>query len=94
MVSAIVLSPTIEASQEPEVGSAQRVVVARARLDVTQPYSIVSNTLVLSIQILSSRGALGRCYSSRVYMRKLHQALLLIHSMFARLGTDYGVRNQ
>ena len=31
MVDAIVLSPTDEASQESVVGSAQRVVVARAR---------------------------------------------------------------
>ena len=31
MVGAIVLSPTDAASQEPVVGSAQRVVVARAR---------------------------------------------------------------
>ena len=31
MVDAIVLSPTDAASQEPAVGSAQRVLVARAR---------------------------------------------------------------
>ena len=44
-------------------------------LHVTQPYSIVSSTSALSIRILSSRGALGRSYSSRVYFRKLHNAL-------------------
>ena len=33
---------------------------------MTQPYSIVSSTSALRIQILSSRGALGRSYSSRV----------------------------
>ena len=44
-------------------------------LHVTQPYSIVSSTSALSIRILSSRGALGRSYSSRVYFRKLHHAL-------------------
>ena len=76
MVGAIVLSPTASdaASQEPVVGSAQRFVVARG-LHVMQPYSIVSNTSALSIQILSSRGALGRSYSSRVYFGKLHHAL-------------------
>ena len=67
MVGAVVLSPTDAASQEPVVGAAQRVVVARAWAQrVTQPYSIVSSTSALSIQILSSRGALGRLYSSRV----------------------------
>ena len=34
-------------------------------LHVTQPYSIVSSTSAFSIRILSSRGALGRSYSSR-----------------------------
>ena len=73
MVGAIVLSPTDAASQEPVVGSAQRVVVARARasrdqvLDslhrlAKQPYSIVPSTSALNIQILSSRGALGLIY--------------------------------
>ena len=42
---------------------------------MTQPYSIVSSTSARSIRILSSRGALGRSYSSRVYFRKLHHAL-------------------
>ena len=39
-------------------------------------YSIVSSTSTLSIiRVLSSRGALGRSYNSRVYFRKLHHAL-------------------
>ena len=42
---------------------------------MTQPYSLVSSTSALSIRILSSRGALGRSYSSRLYFRKLHHAL-------------------
>ena len=43
---------------------------------MTQPYSIASSTSALSIlRILSSRAALGRSYSSRVYFRKLHHAL-------------------
>ena len=42
---------------------------------MTQPYSIVSSTSALSIRIWSSRGALGRSYSSRVYFQKLHHAL-------------------
>ena len=43
---------------------------------MTQPYSItVSSTSALSNQILSSRGALGRSYTVRVYFRKLHHAL-------------------
>ena len=42
---------------------------------MTQPYSIVSSTSALSIRILSSRGALGRSYGSRVYFRKPHHAL-------------------
>ena len=47
---------------------------------MTQPYIIVSSTSALSIQILSSRGALGRSYSSRVYFRKLHHALRMRRS--------------
>ena len=34
---------------------------------MTQPYSIVSSTSAFSIRILSSRGGLGRSYSSRQY---------------------------
>ena len=47
---------------------------------MTQPYSTVSSTSALSIRILSSRGALGRSYSSRVYFRKLHHALRMRRS--------------
>ena len=42
---------------------------------MTQPYSIVSSTPSLSIRILSSKGALDRSYSLRIYLRKLHHAL-------------------
>ena len=38
-------------------------------------YSLVSSNSALSIRILSSRGALGRSYRSRVYFRKLHHTL-------------------
>ena len=44
-------------------------------IPVRQPYIIVSSTSALNIRSLSSRGALGRSYSSRVYFRKLHHAL-------------------
>ena len=81
MVDAIVLPPTDAASQEPVVGSAQHVVVARGGFHVTQPYSIVSCTSALSIRMLSSRGALGRSCSSRVYFRKLHHALRMRRSI-------------
>ena len=50
------------------------------RLHVTQPYSIISSTSALSIRILSSRGALGRSYSSRMYFRRLHHALRMCRS--------------
>ena len=49
-------------------------------LHVTQPYIFVSSTSALDIRILSSRGALGRSYSSRVYFRKLHHALRMCRS--------------
>ena len=49
-------------------------------LYVTQSHSIVSSTSALSIQILISRGALGRSYSSRVFCRKLHRALRMHRS--------------
>ena len=71
MVGAIVLSPTDAASQEPVMGSAQCVVVARAR---TQRDAAVQHYL------LSSGGALGRSYSLRVYFRKLHHALRMRRS--------------
>ena len=81
MAGAIVLSPTDAASQEPVVvGSAQRVVVARARAPRDAAVQLVSSTSVLSIRILSSRGALGRSYSSKVYFRKLHHALRMRRS--------------
>ena len=49
-------------------------------LHVTQPYNVVSSTSSFNIRILSSRGALGRSYSSRVYFRKLHHALHMCRS--------------
>ena len=64
--------PTDAASQEPVVGSAQRVIVARARASRDTAVQHCSSTSALSIRILSSRGALDRSYSSRVYFRKLH----------------------
>ena len=56
------------------------MVRARTSRDAA-PYNIVLSTLVFSIIILSSRGALGRSYSSRVYLRKLHHALRMRLSM-------------
>ena len=50
------------------MGSAERIVAARARAPrdaVT--YSIVSSISSFRIRVLSSRGTLGRSYSSRVY---------------------------
>ena len=47
---------------------------------MAQPYSIVSSTSALNIRILSTRGALGRSYSSGVYFRKLHHALRMRRS--------------
>ena len=76
MVGAIILSPTDAASLRVMVGPAQRGIEANAYgLHVTQPYSILSSTSALSIRVLSSRGALGRSYNSRVYFRKLHHAM-------------------
>ena len=73
MVGAIVLSPTDAASQEPVVGSAQRVVVARARAprDAAVQHGL---------EYLGSREALGRSYSLKVYLRKLHRALRMRRS--------------
>ena len=51
---------------------------------MTQSYSNVSSTSALSIRILSSKGALGRSYSSRVYFRELHHAL----RMYAPVDLD------
>ena len=81
MVGAIMPSPTDAASQEPVAGSAQCVVVARARAPRDAAYNIVSRNSALRIRILSSRGALGRSYSSRVYFRKLHHALRMRRSI-------------
>ena len=50
------------------------------RLHLTQPYHIVSSSQALSIQILSSMGALGRSYSSKVYFQKLHHVLRMCRS--------------
>ena len=76
MVGAIARSSTDAASQEAVVDSAQRVVVARARAPRD----------VAIIRILSSRGALGRPYNSRMYFRKLHHALRMrrLTSMIVR----------
>ena len=41
---------------------------------MTQPYNVVPSISSLSIPILTSMGALGRSYSSRVCVRKLHHA--------------------
>ena len=49
-------------------------------LHVTQPYNVVPSTSAPDIRILSSRGAYGRSYSSRVYFRKLHHALRMCRS--------------
>ena len=78
MVS-IVLLPTDTASQEAVDGSAQRVVVARAR--VSRDTAVHHyRTSAISIRILSSSGALGRSYNSRMYFRKLHHALSMRRS--------------
>ena len=75
MVGAIVFTPTDAASREAELGSAQRVVVARARAPCNAAVQHCLEYLALSIRNLSSRGALGWSYSSRVYFWKLHHAL-------------------
>ena len=41
----------------------------------------MSSTPALSIRSLSSRGALGRSYSSRVFVRRLHHALPMCRSV-------------
>ena len=48
---------------------------------MTQPYSIISSTSALCIRVLSARAALGRSYSWRVYLRKLHHALHMRRSI-------------
>ena len=76
MVGAIVLSPIDTASlQQAVVGSTQRVVVARARAPRDAAVQCCLEYLGSYIRSLSSRGGLGRPYSSRrVYFRKLHHA--------------------
>ena len=74
------LSPTNAASQEPWWARRSVSEWHAHGLHVTQPSSIVPSTLALSIRILSSRGALGRSYSSRVHFRKLHRALRMRRS--------------
>ena len=54
----IVLSPTDATSQEAVLGSAQSVVVERARAPSdTAPYSIVSSTSALSIWVFELKGS-------------------------------------
>ena len=61
------LSPTDAAGQEPVVGSAQRVVVARARAPRNAAVQHCLKYLgSYSIRILSSRGALRRSYDTDV----------------------------
>ena len=68
MVGAIVLSPTDAVSQKPVVGSAQRVVVARARIHVTQPYSIVSSTSALTLQAMEPTNFKTVCQTSLLHI--------------------------
>ena len=75
MVGAIVLSPTDAASQEPVVGSAQRVVMARARAPRHAAVQHCLDNLGSEHPYFGFEGALSRPYSSRVYFRKLHHAL-------------------
>ena len=62
------------------LGAVRRSGTRAGSLSVPQPYSIVSSTSARSIRILSSRGALGWSYCSRVYFRKLHHALRMRRS--------------
>ena len=80
MVGAILLSPTDAGSQEPIMGSAQRVVVARTR---APRYAAVQHCLEYlgsEHSDVVSRGAIGRSCSSRVFFWKLHHALRTRHS--------------
>ena len=80
-IGAVILLPTDTSSQKAVVGSSQRLVVVRARAPLDAAVQlIVSNTPAFSIRVLSSMGALGRSYSSRVYFRKLHNALRMCRS--------------
>ena len=80
VAGAIVISPTDVRSQEAVVGSAQRAAVARAQASHDAAVQHCLSTSAFSIRTLSSTGALGRSYSSRVYFRKLHHALRLRRS--------------
>ena len=95
MAGAIVLSLTHSASQEALVDSAQRVVVARSRAPRDAAVQLVSKSSALGIR-MSSRGALGRPYSSRLYFLKLHHTLRMgrltsmeIHTYRRGAGIDY-----
>ena len=70
VAGAIVLSPTDAARQE-------GVVCSRVRAPRD---AVVQHCLALSIRILSSRGALGRSYSSRMYFWKQLDALRMHRS--------------
>ena len=80
VAGAIVFSPTEAANQGPAVGSAQRVVVARAQAPRHAAVQFCPSASALSIRILSSRAARGRSYSSRVYFRKLYHAFRMRRS--------------
>ena len=80
VAGAIILSSTNAVSQEAVVAR-RSVLWWHARgLHVMQPYSIVSSASALSFRILSSSGALGRSYISKVYFRKLYHALRMRRS--------------
>ena len=64
---AIIILPTDAASQEPALGSAQRVVVAHARVPRGVAVSNCLEYLDLNIRILSSREALGRPYTTYLF---------------------------
>ena len=76
MVGTIVLSSTDATSQEPVVGPAQNVVVARAQAPRDAAIQHCFEYLGSKHPDFElSRGALGRFYSLKVYFRKLHHAL-------------------
>ena len=79
MVGAIVLSPIDAASQEAVVGSAQRVVVARARAPRD---TAVQHCLEYHGSWHPDFELEESAQSSRVYFRKLHHALRMRRSMW------------
>ena len=79
MVGALVLSRTDAASQEAVVGSAQRVVVVRARTPRDTAVQHCLEYLGSEHPGFELEGS-ARSYSSRVYFRKLHHALCLRRS--------------